>query len=210
MNRIKLIAAVIIILFTAVCLYIYYRSGVRRAVPGIGEPVQKEASGHYDTMINGFNVHVNYRYSYDIEALVVHTKSYSGMSLGDRLAPVDAALAWGQVAAKNDSIDFHWHQINRYYMWSVDSYNDIADVGGIDGVSCQSANNHLIPADKIAERQIKRLKRGDHVRIKGYLADVNATKPDGSYFYWNTSTTREDTGAGACELIYVTDVIMLE
>jgi len=49
---------------------------------------------------------------------------------------------------------------------------------------------------------IDRVRAGDLVHIRGYL--VNAHMPDGGE--WRTSTTRSDSGAGACELVWVEDL----
>src|SRR5690606_12349356 len=65
-----------------------------------------------------------------------------------------------------------------------------------------SANMHLIPADSNVRRQLKGVRPGIVVHLRGYL--VNASRADG--FTWNTSLTRNDTGAGACELFYVESV----
>ena len=43
---------------------------------------------------------------------------------------------------------------------------------------------------------------GQVIRLEGFLVD--ASRPGG--WHWNTSMTRNDTGAGACELIYVESV----
>ncbi|MBR4224385.1 MAG: hypothetical protein IKR73_06210 [Oscillospiraceae bacterium] len=184
--------------------------GMRRSVPGLKEPVQTEAKGHDSQYVNGYNVNITYKYAYDIEGLVVHTMNYSGLDLGSKLAPRDIAIAWGQVAARNGTIDFHWSQQGRWYYWRLDNEEDIFRMGGMEMIGYQSSNNHLIPMDGIAKRDIMKIKTGDHIRIKGYLVDVYGSKPDGSYFTWNSSVSREDTGNGACEVIYVTDVYFLD
>jgi hypothetical protein len=46
---------------------------------------------------------------------------------------------------------------------------------------------------------LKRVRKGQLVHIEGFLVD--ASRPGG--WHWNTSLTRGDTGAGACELVYV-------
>ena len=83
-------------------------------------------------------------------------------------------------------------------------------MGGVDGVSQHSANNHLIAADDTVKKQIKSINAGDYVNIKGYLVNLSAAKPDGTNFWWNSSKERTDTGDGSCELIYVTSVEWLE
>jgi hypothetical protein len=79
-------------------------------------------------------------------------------------------------------------------------------VGDETDVNTQIANCHLVPADSSVRRQVKRIHAGDHIRVKGYLVDIYGVKDNGQYFTWTSSTTREDTGDGACELIYVTSV----
>jgi hypothetical protein len=65
-----------------------------------------------------------------------------------------------------------------------------------------SANMHLIPATKAIEKKLKNLRPGNVVALKGYLVDVQG---EGG-FSWKSSLTREDTGNGACELIWVEEV----
>ena len=182
----------------------------REAVAGIGDPVQEEASGSTSFELDGYTVKVDYKYSYDISALVVGTHAYSDSDIAGKLVPKDLALAWGKVAEYNDRINFHWSQSNRWYYWKTNTYEEIEPVGGSDGVSQHSANNHLIGADDTVKDSIKSIKAGDYIRIKGYLVNVSASKPDGTNFWWNSSTSRDDTGDGSCELIYVTSVEWLE
>jgi hypothetical protein len=47
------------------------------------------------------------------------------------------------------------------------------------------------------------------VNVKAVLADRGG-RYDSAAMTWNTSTTRTDTGAGACEVIYVEQVEMLQ
>ncbi|MBP5608699.1 MAG: hypothetical protein J6X66_10600 [Lachnospiraceae bacterium] len=194
--------------------FFVYKGGRRRAVSGIGEPVQTEEKGHIDRTMDGWKLSIDYDYAYDIEALVIHTKDYPETSLGGKLAPRDLALAWGSVAAYNEVIDFHWRQSNRWYYWSASSYEEIAPVAlkGIDAttsVSLQSSNNHIVPADSSVKRTIKKIRRGDHVHLKGYLVNINGSTADGKIYYWNSSTTRADTGGGSCEVFYVTSAEIL-
>ncbi|MBR1724720.1 MAG: hypothetical protein IJ723_06870, partial [Ruminococcus sp.] len=150
-----------------------------------------------------------YLYAYDIEGLVVHTHRYGGTGLGDQLSPVDIGIAWGKVAEYNDRIDFHWSQANRWLNWRTKTYEEIEPVGGEAAVMEQAANNHIVPADTSVKRKALKIRAGDHVRLKGYLVNINATKSNGATFWWNSSTSRTDTGAHACEVFYVTDVEVL-
>jgi hypothetical protein len=184
--------------------------GGRRSIPNIPEPKQTDAKGGTDFVVSGYNVHADYLYAYDIEALVVHTKNYYGTDFGAKLAPRDLALAWGNVAKYNSTVDFHWAQHGRWYYWKVNTYEELSAVGSVDDVNRQSSNNHLIPANSSVKKSIKKIKTGDHIRLKGYLVSITATDSKGTPYYWNSSTSRNDTGDGACEVMYVTEVNILK
>ena len=201
------VAVVLALLFVAATVKTISRQGVRRAIAGLQEPIQEEATGYTEKNAAGYEVSIYYKYSYEVDALVVSSKHYIGFGLADRLAPVDVAFAWGDVAANNETIDFNWKQSGRWVHWKVDNYADLDKVGGIEGVNMECSNNHLIPADNSVKRKIKKIKRGDHIKLTGYLVDVDAENKAGRVFTWNSSTTRLDSGDGACEVIYVTDVV---
>ena len=66
-------------------------------------------------------------------------------------------------------------------------------------IETQSANMHMIPANEQIEKVLKSIVPGQIVKLSGDLVQVDAS--DG--WHWKSSLTREDTGAGACEIIYV-------
>ena len=66
-------------------------------------------------------------------------------------------------------------------------------------IEVHSANMHLIPATQEIARSMGRARKGHIVAMKGYL--VHATGANG--WHWKSSLTRDDTGAGACELVFV-------
>ena len=197
---------ILTLIIFALILFIYlYGKGRQRAVAGIPDPVQTEASGETYLSVGGYDMTVKFLYEYEIEALVVSThNAHDGT--GAKLAPRDIVLCWGSVAALNETIDFHWNQSGRFYSWHVDTYDEVNAAGGVQGVNEHSSNNHLVPADSKIRRQINSIKTGDHIRLKGYLINIDGTASNGSTFYWYSSTTRSDTGDHSCELIYVTEV----
>ena len=85
-------------------------------------------------------------------------------------------------------------QATRFYFWRVHEF-PIPEREIIES----SANMHLIPADDAVERAIRRTRVGDVVSFDGYL--VEADLPNGGK--WVSSLSRSDTGAGACELVWV-------
>ena len=202
---------VLLLIVIAVIIFFFVKEHVgRRSIAGIGEPVQTEASGSAKMNLDGYDITVTYKYSYNIAALVVSTHDYAENDIGDKLAPTDVALAWGKVAALNGSVDFHWSHSGRFIRWSLPSSEELAKVGSEAEVDHSVSNNHLIAANESIKKRIKKIKEGDYIRIKGYLVNVDGVKSDGTSFYWYSSTSRDDTGDGACEVIYVTDVEWLD
>lgn len=61
---------------------------------------------------------------------------------------------------------------------------------------------HLIAAADGVRRANKRVRPGQIIHLEGFLVD--ARRSDG--WHWNTSMTRNDTGDGNCELVYVEDL----
>jgi hypothetical protein len=113
---------------------------------------------------------------------------------GAVLVPVDLALGWGRMSDSDILRKVDISQSGRFYHWQVREF-PIPEREIIES----SANMHLIPADASIEREIKRTREGDIVSFDGYL--VEADGPNG--YKWISSLTRSDTGAGACELVWV-------
>ena len=211
MYRLKQIAkiAVPILLVVFVGVYIFLNRASHRAIAGLRPPVQTETTGHKNVTIDDNNVLITFKYEYEIDALVVHTNRHHGFGIADQLSPIDVALAWGDVAEYNDRINFHWSQRGRFVYWKINDGADLALIGDVATVNRQLSNNHLIPANPDIRKQIKRILPGDHIKLKGYLVDIDAFGKDGASFWWYTSTIRSDTGDGSCEIIYVTEVEQL-
>lgn len=111
-----------------------------------------------------------------------------------RLVPYDLALGWGRMS---DSAVLEYISINqkgRYYYWLAMDMPIPANE-----IISSSANMHLIPADDEVRDAIGDVRAGEVVRFEGYL--VRVAGPGG--WRWTTSTSRTDTGDGACELVWV-------
>jgi hypothetical protein len=63
--------------------------------------------------------------------------------------------------------------------------------------------------DKEILNEIRNVDPGDFVILKGYLVDVNFNK-NHSDPIWRTSTSRDDSGNGACEILYVEEVKIID
>jgi len=110
------------------------------------------------------------------------------------LSPIDLALGWGAMSdeAVLDKIDIS--QSGRWYRWQVKDFPIPRKT-----IETQSANMHMVPANSQVEDILEKTKQGQIVELSGYLIRVDAD--DG--WHWQSSMTRNDTGAHACELILV-------
>lgn len=112
-----------------------------------------------------------------------------------RLSQIDLALGWGRMADPKVVERLAISQSGRWYHWRYEGAPPIPH----REIERSSANMHLIAATPEVARTLGALRRGDLVSLTGYL--VEAKGSDG--WRWRSSLTRDDTGNGACELIFV-------
>ncbi|HUB88598.1 MAG TPA: hypothetical protein VMA74_02600 [Dyella sp.] len=135
------------------------------------------------------------RARFTLTARVLSREDYR-FDAGAFLAPEDLALGWGRMSDSAVLAKITISQSNRFYYWHVDQFPIPRRE-----IETSSANMHMIPADAAVRRALERVRPGQLVHLEGFLVD--ARRPNG--WYWHTSMTREDTGDGACELVYVED-----
>ncbi|MEM6454373.1 MAG: hypothetical protein AAF772_04690 [Acidobacteriota bacterium] len=141
-------------------------------------------------------------FDYRMVARVMGTKRYR-FDREARYSPLDLLVTWGPAAdpALDDYVD--WSQSARFGFFEYQALPP-----GIDNqtIGVHMANTHLIPADDDVADRMGDIHRGDLVEIEGMLVTLREEWDDGRWYAWTSSTTREDTGAGACEVILVQNV----
>lgn len=130
---------------------------------------------------------------FHLEARVLAREDYYLGREAD-LSPTDLVLGWKDMADPQVVKQINIRQSGRWYFWQVDSFPIPRR-----HIETQSANMHLIPANDEIARTLKQIRAGQLITLQGYLVNVHAE--DG--WRWRSSLSREDTGANACELIYV-------
>ena len=126
---------------------------------------------------------------------ILSYKKYSSDKEAD-LSPIDLALGWGPMSKNEVLSKISISQRNRWYYWRTDNFPIPRRE-----IETNSANMHIIPADTSIEGKLKGVKRGQIVHIEGHLVECNQNG-----WKWKSSLSREDTGGGACEVIYVTNL----
>lgn len=162
----------------------------------IAEPQQTMLTSPIQTKITGSkgDVQLTLLAQYSIEG-VVKSKELYLLDYPSQISKFDFALAWGDLNKENVDENINYSQSGRWYCYRYTDDNPVSQ----DYIAKHSANVHLIHRDGEILRKIALAPGGSHVRIKGFL--VNVDFGEGS---WETSLSRSDTGNGACEIMYVT------
>ncbi len=129
---------------------------------------------------------------FHVDARVLSEKHYD-FGRESKYAPVDLALGWGRMSDSSVLCDIKVEQMVRFYRWQSSEMPIPAEE-----IQTHSANMHIVPADDAVRRVLARVRTGDVVTIEGDL--VQLTGDDG--WTWTSSLTRQDTGDGACELVF--------
>lgn len=209
-NKILIIIFFIVLFFFLKIFFMEETNNEKVSLDNIKAPTQKKTSGGVTKTINGIETNINFIYSYSISGRVVGTQNYIKSSWGNILSPKDVGLSWGFLAREENHKKISWQSSpNRFLYWSTKDMEWLRKVGGTGAVNINSSNSHLIPSDEKTEKLISNIDKNDFIRIEGYLVNIRGEKGN-KYYTWNSSTSRYDTGDGACEVVYVTDVVWLE
>ena len=184
-----------LVVFIAQGAYTWWRDRPVADPQGVlaaGEPLQEDLTGAAPIAHGRWTLTPRARY--DITARVLGRERYRFDGLA-RLIPVDLALGWGPMSDSRVLGPLEIDQSGRFYWvhWAA-----APPLPGVE-ILRHSANLHAIPADRSIEAELLRLRQGEVVRLTGRLVD--GKRDDGAFI--NTSLTREDTGAGACEVMLV-------
>jgi hypothetical protein len=116
------------------------------------------------------------------------------------VSPVDFAVGWGPMSDSGVLDSIRISQSGRFFFWRTDHMPVPREQ-----IEHHAANWHMVPASRAIERALGHVHQGDIVRIEGLLVDLES--PD--HARMATSLTRDDTGAGACEIVWVEAVQIL-
>jgi hypothetical protein len=193
----KIITVCIIIIILALGKDILTSTPYQGNIP---DPIQINTS-ELDALFlsaEDYDVSIDILAEYNIEAVIKSKKKYTDYS--SQIAQYDLALAWGDL--NQEDIDDHIKYSQRgrwyYYNWDAGSLVSGSYIGE------HSSNVHIISEDDLVLKEIKKLAVNNHIKLTGYLVNVNFESGA-----WKSSLTRFDTGDGACEIMYVTNVEIL-
>jgi len=162
-------------------------------------PLQTEISDGQVMTIDQYLLRPRARFQ--IRARVLSREDYNWDTEAD-LSPMDLALGWGVMSDQSvlDRIDIE--QRSRWYFTRYDYPAPVPE----QAIIRNSGNMHMIPGRPWLESELKKIRRGDIVQLNGYLVDVDSE----SGWHWRTSLSRDDSGNGACEIVYLESVVIEE
>ncbi len=214
MRSIERLLKLIMVLSLAVAVLAWFK---REALPApaqlstelLRDPVQEQVRATpKQTTVGGVQYTIKPLYRYELWGLVVSrhdAKSFWDIAhkeWNDHLNVADLCVVYGAnvKSAVYSDLDYWSDQ------WTCWVRGNSAEVMGRFSGEALS-NNHLLTDSKSMAKKLRNLRIGDQIKLSGYLAEYSHNH--GRPFFRGTSTTRTDTGNGACETIYVEDLELL-
>lgn len=180
-----------------------------KILPQLSEEPRQESPEfeEFDFDYQGANYSVRPRADFQLRGLVVsHNKVGSWFDAYHDSSSVDfrdICVIWGE-ALENDA-----YQRLTYWSepWSCHIQSDSREDWLAFDIASLS-NSHLLTDNPRVQAEVIKARIGDQILLEGMLVDY---KDRGSGGPWRkTSLTREDTGNGACEIIFLENFQILE
>lgn len=170
----------------------------------LGDPIQEPTlAENFNTEVNGENYLILPKYDYELEGVIVSYNNsgdftdYFHSYWNDYINLRDLCVVWGSNVETGVYLDMDFHN-DSWTCWARWPSREVGKIFDKDKIS----NNHVLIDDNEVENRLMQSEPGDHIRLKGVLAEYHNPRTG---FRRSTSTIRTDTGNGACETIYVTD-----
>ncbi len=171
------------------------------------EPVQvKTDEPEFSVTVADVDYRVQPLYDYDLVGLVVSYRHHDGnyglhRVWGDNLNVSDVCVVWRDNAFKTP--------LPRLEFWNGQFTCNVktSDRDAWESFNMnQLSNNHLLTNEPRIRKVLNGINVGDQIRIRGWLSNYK----NGSGGSRGTSVTREDSGNGACETIFVKHAEVLQ
>jgi hypothetical protein len=183
----------------AVGIFRWYSTREVERAPGViaaEQPAQSRIDSGDGIERDGFRLVPRAEFSARVR--VLHREDYSVGPLA-KLVPTDFAVGWGPMSDSAVLADIEISQGNRFYYWRTENWPIERHA-----IETHSANWHVIPENESVRAELTRIRAGSLVELRGRLVDI-----EGGEVGMRTSLTRDDTGAGACEILLADSALLL-
>jgi hypothetical protein len=183
-------------------LFLLFRTNEIVHPPGIlapNEPNQKKLNKPLSWILD------DYKFSpiatFELTARILSIKSYGSDDMSE-FCPIDITLGWGKMSDQSVINKLDIKQQHRWYVWRTKKFPIPKKE-----IEISSSNIHIIPANENVEDILEDIIRGNIVSLQGKLVNVNKV---GEKWTWKTSTERDDTGGGACEILWLERISIIK
>ncbi len=167
----------------------------------LSEPIQTETAAEpFSIQKKDLSYTINPLYNYELHGLVVSKHNAQSMldyyhgEWNDSLNMFDICVLWGGNLKDNNFKNLHYKNGNFTCYVRAKSRKTWSKFN-MDELS----NNHLLVDDAAIAKILSKVKRGDQIYMKGYLAEYSHNQG----FERGTSTSRTDKSGGACETVFL-------
>lgn len=213
----KLIIAIISVamcLILACGIYIFTLFNVKKeyetvpSLAAISQPIQKEYSDKIETTLDGYNLTYTIKAAYSLSGKVVEKYYYIPYDIINKIARFDLGMIWGPLLTEDLTDQITFNNTGTRFLKYTYKNSLVQKLGGKENIVNNLSNNHAIHSNEHVLKLLRNIKKGDFIRIEGYLVDVYYSKGN-AHGTWPTSLSRTDHGDGACEIIYITNIVWL-
>lgn len=173
---------------------VVYAPGIRIAE----QPYQQKLIDASSLNLDGYRITPLAEFS--LKAKVLGKKSYFWGREAD-ISPLDLVLGWEGMSDQAVVDRISIRQSNRWYFWQANEMPLPKRE-----IERSSANMHMIPASPLIEDLLEDIRKGEFIFLSGQLVRVDA----GDGWNWQSSLSRDDVGARACEVVWVEDIRVIE
>ena len=163
------------------------------------EPTQEKLKKPTEWQFEDYNYKaiVNFKLS----SRVLSIRSYGSDDMSE-FCPLDLAVGWGKMSDQSVIDELDIYQQHRWYVWRTKKFPIPQKE-----IELSSSNIHIIPANDNVEGVLDEIIRGNIVSLTGKLVNVNKI---GEIFTWKSSRKRDDTGGGACEILWLENISIIK
>jgi hypothetical protein len=174
------------------------------------EPVQTSVRpAPYRVNVGKVDYSINPLFDYEIRGLVVSKHNADAWwdwihaAANDHLNVVDLCVVWGSNASQGRYLPISFSS----GQWTCNFETRSSEAFQAFNTT-QISNNHVLTDNPAMAKKLRNIRIGDQIALKGQLVEYRHQA--GMDFFRGTSTVRTDTGNGACETIFASEVSVIK
>ena len=115
------------------------------------------------------------------------------------IAPLDLFVCWGNEWQRGEMHDFELDHRERRCLLKRRWNGQFP----VESLLKWCANIHILPATDLLKQPLLAVRPREIVELEGWLVDVRGRVGRHDDFRWRSSLSREDTGEGSCEVLWL-------